>query len=260
MNYRLFLILLGIACIYTHANGQPMQRMLGARAYQLDDGTRSGKTMTWDISGTISQSYQLHWPATAPTANTNYCVADASGNMWWQEYPELPPLTAGNMWVGNSLNAAQQFPPGPVGSILTINSSAMPEWSSSLPAEVMMSANQITSGTLQPGVNITVGNGATIVPSGGGNITANGLSGAGIGKYSGKIDLATGINYLDITYPGITAASSVTVSVFDPQATIFGFVGAQVSEITPGMGFRVIFSADYPNSLTGQLHYTVVNP
>jgi hypothetical protein len=259
MKFRSYLILIVFACLSAKANGQTLARTLGARAFQCDDGSGSLKTMTWDISGVLKESYQLHWPSVGPTANTNYCVVDASGNMWWQEYADLPPLPAGNIWYGNSFNAAEQLPPGPIGSFLSINNFLMPEWTTTLPSSVTISASQITTGTLPPGTIIDAGPGATIQPAGG-TINANLLSGSGPGKYSGKFLIATGANHLDIVYAQISSLSSVTISVFDPQAMIFGFVEAQVSAITPGTGFRVIFSADYPNSGTGELHYTVINP
>jgi len=258
MNYRSLVILMVFACLSRQTSGQTLARTLGARAIQCDDGTGSGKTVTWDVSGTLDQSYQLHWPGTAPTGNSNYCVVDASGNMWWEEYPQLPPLTAGNIWCGNSLNAAQQMPPGQAGSILSINSSLMPEWSSSFPSSVTLSANQITSGTLGPGVNITVGSGSSITPGSGGNITANGLSGAGTGKYSGVVSIPKSAPSIDIPYSAITIGSVVMISITDPDASDFTVIPT-VTNILPGTGFTVTFTAPYPNA-DGSLHYAVINP
>lgn len=229
---------------------------MGARALRLDDNL--GKYFQIDVSSPLSANYELHFPSTPPLYTKNYLVIDASGNINWTNNT-LPPLSPGSLWYGNLSSIATELPAGMQGSVLTMGASNIPVWTTTLPNIVNVSANQLTSGTLQPGTTITVGPGSSIVPVGG-TVNANLLSGSGLGKYSGKIDIATGTNYLDISYTGIMAFSSVTVSVFDPQAMIFGFVDAKVSQINPGVGFRVIFSADYPNSGTGELHYTVVNP
>ena len=239
-------------------DAQTRPRTIGARAYLIDDATGSGKTLTWDVAPPLIQSYRLHFPSVPPTNAINFLVSDANGNLAWA-FNTLPTLAPGNIWYGNALSVATPLAPTAAGAILSLNNSLFPVWTNTLPSSITISANQITSGILPPGTTIDVGPGATVEPAGG-TINANMLSGSGAGKYSGKIAIATGANHLDISYPQISALSSVTVSVFDPQATIFGFVEAQVSQITPGVGFRVIFSADYPNSGTGQLHYTVVNP
>ena len=239
-------------------DAQTLPRTFGARAFLIDDGTGSGKSLTWDLNSPLTLSYRLHFPNVPPSNTLNFLASDANGNMSW-ETTTLPPLSPGNIWYGNAQSVATPLAPGSTGAILTLDNSLMPQWTNVLPSQMTVSATQITSGTLPPGTIIDVGSGATIEPAGG-TINADLLSGSGAGKYSGKIDIATGASHLDIVYAQITALSSVTVSVFDPQATIFGFVEAQVSLITPGTGFRVLFSADYPNSGTGQLHYTVVNP
>ncbi|MEP7234127.1 MAG: hypothetical protein ABI778_02410 [Ignavibacteriota bacterium] len=233
-------------------------RIVGARGFLLDDGTGSGKTLTLDLHSGLSLSYKLHFPAAPPSNPTNFLQSDASGNLSWV-FNTLPPLPPGNIWYGNSFSVATPLAPTVAGSILVLSGALSPIWTNTLPASTTVSANQITSGTLPPGTTITAGPGSAIIP-GGGTVNANSLSGAGIGKYSGKLTLTTGINHLDVVYAGISALSSVTVSIFDPQAMLYGFVDAQVSQITPGIGFRVIFSADYPNSGTGELHYTVINP
>ncbi|MFI5264733.1 MAG: hypothetical protein ACHQM6_09480 [Candidatus Kapaibacterium sp.] len=240
------------------SDAQTLPRTIGARAYLIDDGTGSGKTLTWDVASPLILSYRLHFPSVPPTNSTNFLVSDANGNLSWA-FNTLPSLAPGNIWYGNSFSVATPLAPTASGAILSLNNLLMPVWTTTLPVAITISANQITSGTLPPGTTITVGSGSTIQPSGG-TINANTLSGSGIGKYSGKIGLSAGISHLDVADAQITALSSVTVSVFDPQAMTFGFVEAQVSQITPGVGFRVIFSADYPNSGTGELHYTVVNP
>ena len=239
-------------------DAQTLPRTFGARAYLIDDGTGSGKTLTWDVASPLNLSYKLHFPSAPPLNATNFLVSDASGNLSWA-FNTLPPLAPGNIWYGNALSVATPLAPSVPGAILSLNNSLMPVWTTILPQSVSVSASQITSGILPPGTTIDIGPGATVEPTGG-TVNANLLSGSGAGKYSGKVNISTGASHLDITYLQITALSSVTVSVFDPQATTFGFVEAQVSQITPGSGFRVIFSADYPNSGTGELHYTVVNP
>ncbi len=257
---RIFLrcIAMSIAIIYLSAGLCHAQsgRIFGAGAFQIDDGR--GKTITWDVPMPISFSYNLHFPSVPPPNAINFLVTDANGNFRWT-INTLPPLAPGNMWYGNSSSIATPLAPLIAGAVLALNNSLMPEWTTTLPSSTTVSANQLTSGTLQPGTVIEVGSGSKIEPSGG-TINANLLSGSGAGKYSGKIDIPTGIDHLDIFYTGIMDQSSITVSVFDPQAKSFGFVDAKVSGITPGASFRVIFSADYPNSGTGELHYIVINP
>jgi len=240
------------------ADAQALPRTIGARAYLIDDATGSGKTLTWDVASPLILSYRLHFPPVPPINSMNFLVSDANGNLSWV-FNTLPPLAPGNIWYGNAFSVATPLAPTASGALLSLNNSLMPVWTNTLPVAITVPASQITSGTLPPGTTITVGPGSAIQPAGG-TINANTLSGSGFGKYSGKISLSTGIDHLDIPYAQITALSSVTVSVFDPQGTIFGFVEAQVSQITAGVGFRVIFSADYPNSGTGELHYTVINP
>lgn len=238
-------------------------RILGAQAFQVDDG--AGHTLTWDVASPLSLSYQLHFPNSLPPDPFNYLVSDANGNMVWTANA-LGTLPPGNIWRGSILGIAEAMPPGAVGSMLSIDALSMPIWTMTIPAQITISASQITSGTLQTGTIIGVGPGAILYPVSFtlngpvGIINANLLSGSGIGKYSGKISIATGVDHLEIPYALITALSSITVSVSDPQAKTFGFVDAIISTIIPGTGFTVIFSADYPNSGTGVLHYTIVNP
>lgn len=251
-------ILTGIAGVcFTSGLGYAQHtRTFGAGAFQIDDGF--GKTLTWDLTSPVSSSYKLHFPNTPPSDPTNFLMTDANGNMAWAS-STFPPLAPGNIWFGNALSVATPLPPTVVGAVLFLNNSLQPAWTTTLPSTMTVSASQITSGTLPPGTVIDAGPGSIIEPAGG-TVNANLLSGSGFGKYSGKIVIPTGANHLDISYAGIMAFSSVTVAVFDPLAMTFGFVDAKVSQIDPGVGFTVIFSADYPNSGTGQLHYTVVNP
>jgi hypothetical protein len=253
-----FFVVFALFFATARTDAQTLPRTFGARAFLIDDGTGSGKTLTWDLASPLLLSYRLHFPSIAPPNPINFLISDASGNLSWAT-STLPPLAPGNIWYGNALSVATALAPSAAGAILMLDNFLMPQWTTILPVQMTVSATQITSGTLPPGTIIDAGPGATIEPAGG-TVNANVLSGSGAGKYSGKIDIATGASHLDIIYAQITAFSSVTVSVFDPQAMIFGFVEAQVSLITPGTGFRVLFSADYPNSGTGQLHYTVVNP
>ena len=238
-----FLLIVGIV----HAQSG---RIMGARAFQMDDGTGSGKTFTWDVSSPLNASYQLHFPNTPPSNLINYLKSDAVGNLTWVENM-LPPLPSGNIWYGNNANIATPLAPTTSGAILSLGINLLPEWTNTLPLSMTVSASQISSGVLPPGTIIGVGPGARIEPVSSiingpkGSINANMLSGSGEGKYSGKEIISTGANHLDISYDLISAFSSVTVSVFDPQAMSFGFVEAQVSQITAGVGFRVIFSAVY---------------
>lgn len=244
------------------AHAQDLPRTFGARALQLDDGTGSGTTLVLDLNGELQATYRLHFPLSGPPSELNFFAVDQFGNISWTN-STLPPLPLGHMWCGNVLGQAEPMPPGALGAILVVGTAEYgvpaPEWATIIPGPVTISASQITTGTIQPGVTINVGTGGTIVPTGG-TVTANMLSGSGLGEYSGRVFIPTGANHIDISFPSILPLSSVTVSVFDPQAGTFGFVDAKVSQITPGIGFTVIFAADYPASGTGELHYIVVNP
>ncbi|MFI5264780.1 MAG: hypothetical protein ACHQM6_09720, partial [Candidatus Kapaibacterium sp.] len=180
------------------SDAQTLPRTIGARAYLIDDGTGSGKTLTWDVASPLNLSYRLHFPAAPPTNTTNFLTSDANGNLSWV-FNTLPPLAPGNIWYGNSSSVATPLAPTVSGAILSLNNLLTPVWTTTLPAAITISANQITSGTLPPGTTINVGPGSVIQPTGG-SINANTLSGSGAGKYSGKIALSTGINHIDIPY------------------------------------------------------------
>lgn len=253
-----------LACVVVcFASNGYAQRAIGAHKLILDNN--AGKSVTLVPStAPMTNSYMLKLPAPGPPYPKSFLVSDENGVMRWLDESEiapalLPGLPPGNMWVGNGAGVATAFAPGPVGSFMVINAGGMPSWTTSLPPTTTMSASQITSGTLPPGTVITVGGGSSILP-GAGMIVANGLSGAGVGKFSGKVNIPTGVDFLDVLYSGIQAGSAVNLMVNDPNAGIWGYVSVQVQSITPGVGFRAIFAAAYPASTTGQLHWTVVNP
>lgn len=256
MITRLIVVACTLLCAYAKVNAQlPPGRTFGARSFQVDDGSRSGKTLTWDVNAPLTSSYQLHFPGIPPSNGLNFIAVDQSGNIQWAS-SVVPPLATGNIWVGNSTGAAQAMPPGPIGSILGIDPfSGIPEWMGYLPSTITVSANQITSGTIQPGVIINSGDGSNIYPSGTGQIIANGLTGSGINKYSGSVPISQNSISLFVTYPGITSVSTVLISIVDPAGQT-----AQVSveHMVPGVGFNVTFSGYYPTT-TGSLNYLVIN-
>ncbi|MDP4219347.1 MAG: hypothetical protein Q8916_02035 [Bacteroidota bacterium] len=250
----LLLIPLGLSAQELAQTQGSFSRTIGARAFECDDG--AGKTMTWDLSGPLDASYFIHWPTGLPDG-LSFCAVDPAGYMWWSEYLPLPPLAPGNIWVGNDLSVATPMAPGPVGAVLTVNSLSMPSWSLTIPGPVTISASQITSGTIQPGVTINVGAGGTIQPAGG-TVIANGLVGSGPNKFTGNMPIPPGVPNLFVPYTAIMANASVLVSIVDPNAAVFTVLPT-VTSVAPGSGFTVEFSAPYPNP-AGTLHYMVVNP
>jgi len=80
-------------------------RIFGARAFQIDDGTKSGKTLQWDLASPLTSSYQLHWPNTPPVAGTSYLATDATGTMSWVSNPFANiAWTLGGNTIGASSN------------------------------------------------------------------------------------------------------------------------------------------------------------
>jgi hypothetical protein len=147
------------------------------------------------------------------------------------------------------------YAPTVPGAILTLNGSNTPTWSTIIPSNTTISVSQITTGTLQTGVTFNVGTGSTIISTGGTNI-ANNLNGAGPGNYAGTVAIPQNALNLSIPYAGIQSASAVQVNIIDPSLP---GVAVYVTQITPGTGFLVSFSASYP-STTGKVFYTVINP
>lgn len=251
------LVVCVVVCVYANAFAQ---RAIGARKLVLDNNAAKTVTLA-TATAPMTNSYELKLPAPGPPYPKSFLISDENGQFkWLNENETLPDLPRGNIWVGNDLNRPVPLAPGAVGAFMVIDATGVPFWSTALPPTLTVSAAQITSGTLPPGTNIIVGNGSSITATGTGSIVANGLGGAGIGKFSGKIAIPTNANFLDVAYANIQAGSAVNIMVNDPNAQIFGYVSVQVETITPGVGFRVIFAAGYPPSGTGQLHWTVVNP
>lgn len=249
-------VVCALVCVSANAFAQ---RAIGARKLVLDNNAAKTVTLA-TATAPMTNSYELKLPAPGPPYPKSYLISDENGQFkWLNENEVLPDLPKGNMWVGNNLNRPVPLAPGVIGSFMVIDATGVPSWTTSLPPTTTLSASQITSGMLQPGTLITVGPGSSILP-GGGTVIANGLSGAGVGKFSGKVPIPTNADFLDVSYPGIQAGSAVNVMVNDPNSGVFGYVSTQVQSITPGVGFRVIFTAAYPPSGTGQLHWTVVNP
>jgi hypothetical protein len=235
-------------------HAQITNRIFGAGAFSVDDGTGSGKSFRWDVMSPLAASYQLHFPNTAPPNAINFMMIDASGNSSWASNT-LPPLSPGNIWYGNSSSVATPLAPSVSGAILSLDNSLMPAWTTMLPASTTVSASQITSGTLAPGTTITVGNGSTIQPSGSGFVIANQLTGSGINKYSASIPIVQNSLIMAVTYTGVIATSVVLASVDDPSGQT---IQVSVGQITPGVGFTVMFSGFYPTT-TGKLNYVIIN-
>jgi hypothetical protein len=251
-NMRL-IIIMSFLLIVEIAHAQS-GRIFGARAFQVDDGSGSGKTLTWDVASPLSSSYQLHFPNVAPHDPFNYLVSDSTGMLTWADNI-LPPLAAGNLWRGSSLGVAEAMPPGPVGSMLAVDGSSMPGWTLIIPPQVTISANQITSGTLPPGTVVLVGDGATIQPGGSGMIVANKLTGAGVNKYSGSVDIPQNALSIAINYSGTTASSVIMATIIDQSGQTNQ---VSVGQITPGIGFTIFFAGYYPGT-TGKINYLVIN-
>ncbi|MDP4219118.1 MAG: hypothetical protein Q8916_02465 [Bacteroidota bacterium] len=254
MRTRQLIIACMMLCAFSKIDAQTFGRIIGAGSFEVDDGTRSGKTLRWDVASPLSASYMLHFPSNPPTGGQNFLTADGNGNMNWATNI-LPPLPPGNMWCGNEASIATPMAPGTIGSILGVDVNGMPEWLTTLPNAVSVSASQITSGTLQPGTAITVGNGSSISPSGTGLIVANRLGGSGVNKYSGTLAIPLNALSMNINYSGVTASSTILVSIIDPSGQT---AQVSVANITAGIGFAVIFSGYYPTT-TGSLNYIVIN-
>jgi hypothetical protein len=236
-------------------DAQPV-RTFGAGAFQFDNRSTPLQTILLFAPTTLSASYTLTLPSAPPSGLLNVLVSDANGQMSWSGLANLlPPLPPGNIWVGNASSVATPYAPTGPGAVLTLDNTNRPVWSTIIPSATTISASQITSGTIQPGVTINVGPTSTI-QSTGGTITANSLNGSGIGKYSGAIAIPANASGMSIAYTGIQAGATVLVNITDPALP---GVLVFVQTVTPGNGFSVVFSALYPGS-TGVLNYTVINP
>ncbi len=80
-----FFMIIFFAC--GKLDAQVLPRTFGARAFQIDDGTSSGRTLQWDLNSPLTSSYQLHFPNTPPSTAISYLVTDANGNMSWINNP-----------------------------------------------------------------------------------------------------------------------------------------------------------------------------
>lgn len=255
MKTRLIVIAIVFLFVSGKTEAQTFSRILGGRGFDIDDGTRSGKSLRLDIGSALSTSYALHFPSAPPSSGQNFLGVDAGGNVNWIS-SVMPSLAAGNIWCGDVNNAPMPMPPGAIGTILGIDpANGMPEWLAYIPSTMTISASQITSGTLQVGQTITVGNGASIAPSGGGIVVANQLTGSGPNKYSGSIAIQQNALTMNISYPEVTSTSTVLVSIIDAMGQT---AQVSVAQITAGVGFTVMFSGYYPTA-SGSLNYLVIN-
>lgn len=232
------------------------QRSLGVGALVLDNGTPPMRTVSIDAPQSLLINYNLHLPSAPPLLVANILKSDSQGNLYWADTTmPLPALAAGNIWVGDLSGSAMPYAPTSPGAILTLDGANMPAWSTIIPANTTMAADQLTSGTLQSGVTITVGAGSVIQPTDG-TITANSLSGAGVGKYTGTISIPQDAMMMSVPYPSIQPGATVLLNISDPDLPgVLPFL----QNINGGSGFDVVFSALYPTA-TGSLIYTIINP
>lgn len=249
-------ILLSLALESTNSYSQANQRVFGAGGLMLDNRTTPIKTITLTAPLSLTTTYTLQLPTVPPPGPASTLTSDGEGNMFWASgTASLPSLPAGNIWVGNNLNVATPYAPTVAGAIMTLDGSNRPAWSTALPPATTISASQITTGTIQPGVTINVGNGGSIVSTGG-NITANNLTGAGANKYAGVVIIPQNALGLNIPFTGLAANAAVQFNVNDPAVP--GII-AFMDNMTVGGGFHVTFSAAYPTN-TGTLTYIIINP
>jgi len=242
----------GIGDIYA----QTLSRLLGADGLVLDSHALPYRALTLYVPATLITSYSLALPPSSPPGPLSILGSDVNGMMSWVDpIGLLPALPHNNIWVGSSVNVATAYAPTVPGAILTLNGSLAPTWSTVIPSSTTVSVSQLTSGTLQPGVTFNVGPGSTVVPNGGTNI-ANNLNGAGVGKFAGNVAIPQNALSLFIPYLGITAGCAVNLNINDPNLP---GVAVYIQSITPGVGFNVSFSANYPTT-TGVVTYLVINP
>jgi hypothetical protein len=250
------IVLTSVIVLVASYTSSAAQRSMGAQQFIFDDNKVPLRTLTIDVTAPMTASYNLHLPATPPSGAMNFLASDATGAMSWQP-SALPPLPQNNIWIGNASNQATPYAPTVAGAVFVLSPTLQPSWSTVIPAGTTISFSQITSG-VNTGQNLQVGAGSTLQPLAGGTVVSNSLVGAGPGKFSGAVSIPLNASTLAVSFPGISASSSVVVSVLDPNASL-GVVTATVQSISAGVGFTVFFAADYPRN-SGLLHYTVVNP
>jgi hypothetical protein len=108
-----------------------------------------------------------------------------AGDVTFNNMPNLP-LPENNMYVGNASNYAQAY--ATTAERVLTSPGGVPTWSTTLPTAVTVPFGQISSGT-NTTATMTVGTGASLVPSGSGIITATRFTGSG--STSNAVDLAT---------------------------------------------------------------------
>ncbi|MEP7234598.1 MAG: hypothetical protein ABI778_04810 [Ignavibacteriota bacterium] len=240
----------------TILQAQVLRRSIGADGLVLDSRANPYRTVTLYVPTTLVSSYTLGLPTVPPPGPLSILGSDINGNMSWVDpVGLLPALPYNNIWVGSILNVPTAFPPTVPGAILILNGSSSPTWSTVLPSSTSVSISQLTTGTLQSGVTFNVGGGSTIVSTGG-TIIANNLNGAGSGKYAGNVPIPFNSVTLSIPYAAIQANCMVSLNINDQNLP---GVAVYLSSITPGVGFDVSFSANYPTT-TGVVTYLVINP
>lgn len=256
---KYFLCTLFIAlCIGVTSNlyAQIEPRLLGAAGLVLDSRTQPYRAITIDVPTTLTLSYPLHLPVVPPPGPFSILGSDVNGAMSWISGTGLlPGLPPNNIWVGNSLGVAVPYAPTVPGAVLILSPSSTPTWSNVIPLNTTISVSQLTTGTLQSGVTINVGPGSTINPAGG-TVTSNNIIGAGPGNFAGTIVIPQNSLTLSIPYTPIQSGAAIQISIIDPSLP---GVAVYVTQITPGTGFTVSFSASYPTT-TGKVFYTIINP
>src|SRR5690242_10144826 len=109
MKTRLFVI--AVLLFFAASKMSAQSRIIGARSFEMDDATRSRKTVRLDVASPLTSSYVLHLPNVPPASDVNFLAFDANGNGSWSDN-SLPALAEGTIWCGNAQNIASPMTPG----------------------------------------------------------------------------------------------------------------------------------------------------
>lgn len=230
---------------------------------QISTGSNTTATMTVSPGASIIAGGGLvqatQYLGTGSTTNqVDLNTAEVAGTLTGNKGGTgLASVDLNEVVLGNGATGIQSLD-NPAGArILTHPGGAAvaPSWSTSIPAGVTVSFNQITSG-VNTGQNLQVGAGSTVSPTGTGVVTANNVVGAGPNKFSGSVAITQNVFVQAIPFSGLVNGATVMVTIEDP-----GLPGilCWVTAKNAGVGFTVTYSANYPTN-SGMLHYTVINP
>jgi len=124
---------------------------------------------------------------------------------------------------------------GTAGQLFISGGAGSPTWTSTLPAAITVPFNQISSGT-NTTATMTVGNGATLAPSGTGIVTSNQFVGAS--SVTGAVDLAT----TEVNGTLGTANGGTGTTTVGAAGTIVYSNGTQYSFTAAGTAGQVLTS------------------